>query len=120
MAYATFDGYEIPRVYDVQIERNLVGESARTAGGKLRQDVVAVKRSWTLSCRPVPKNKVDPLLNHLESTLYAEGAFWMQGLGTVTARISPDGIDERVVACAGEDGTWHIDGRELTITVEEV
>lgn len=120
MAYATFDGIELPKIYDVRVARALIGETARTAGGKLRQDAVGVKRTWILSCRPVPKSKVSPLLQHLQSTLYAEGAFWMQGLGTVIARIKPDGIDERVVACAGEDGTWHIDGRELTITVEEV
>lgn len=119
MAYATFDGYEIPRVYDVQVERILVGESARTAGGKLRQDAIAYKRRWTLLCRPVPKHRVDPLLYHLESALYAPGAFWLYGMGgPVSAMVTE--VSEQVVACAGDDGTWHKDGRQLTITVEEV
>lgn len=105
----------------MQIEHILVGESARTAGGKLRQDAIAYKRRWTLLCRPVPKHRVDPLLYHLESTLYAEGAFWLYGMGEpVLAKVNADELREQVVACAGEDGTWHVDGRQLTITVEEV
>lgn len=119
MAYATFDGYEIPMVYDVKVGRITIGETARTAGGKLRQDVVAVKRSWTLSCRPVPKNKVDPLLYYLESTLYAEGAFWLYGMGEPVSAMVTE-VSEQVVACAGDDGTWYKDGRQLTITIEEV
>lgn len=120
MAYATFDGYEIPAVYDVQVSRISIGEQSRTASGKLRQDMVAVKRKWTLNCRPVPKHVVDPLLDYLESTLYAEGAFWLFGMAdAVVAKIDPD-INEKIVAVAGEDGTWYKDGRQLTITIEEV
>jgi len=119
--YATFDGIEIPKVYDVRIDRVLIGEQSRTASGKLRQDAIATKRRWTLYCRPVPKHLVDPLLYRLESTLYAEGAFWLYGMGEpVTAKIDPDGIEEQVVGVAGDDGTWHKDGRQLIITIEEV
>lgn len=121
MAYATFDSIEIPKVHHVDVERIEIGDRSRTASGTLRVDTVAVKQRWILHCRPVPKYKISPLLDHLESILYAEGAFWLYGMSEpITARINPDGIAEKIVACTDDDGTWHKDGRQITLTVEEV
>jgi len=65
---------------------------------------------------PIPKDKK---LHILESTLYAEGAFWLYGMDEPVLAMVTE-VSEQVVACAGDDGTWHMDGRQLTITVEEV
>lgn len=124
MAYAKFNGIEIPAVYDVQMKTVYSGDSARTAGGKLRRDSVAVKRRWEIKCRPVPKEKIDPLLNYLESTLYAEGAFWLYEFGsesnTVRAMVDPESISVKVVGIPDEHGNWHKDGKELSLAIEEV
>ena len=118
--YATFAGIEIPRIYDVEVSRRHLGERARTVGGKLRADTVAVKRVWTIQTRPMSLAQASLLLSHLQGTLYAAGAFWIKGLGSpVTARIDPDSLSEQVVAF-GENGVWHNDGRQLTLVVEEV
>ncbi len=118
--YATFDGIEIPRIYDVQVAHKHIGEKARTAGGKLRSDTVAVKRVWTIMTRPMTLDTANTLLTHLRGTLFAEGAFWVKGLdGPIAAKIDPGQLQETVVAFSHE-GVWHNDGRQLTIVVEEV
>lgn len=118
--YASFAGIEIPKVYDVQVSYQLIGDRARTAGGRLRQDAIADKRVWTIQTRPMTLAQATPLLTHLRGTLYAEGAFWIKGLSApVQARVDPDSLTERVVAFA-EGGIWHNDGRQLTLVIEEV
>jgi hypothetical protein len=117
MAYAKFAGFEIPKIYDVQESKVHVGETARTAGGKLRRDSVAVKRKWAIKCRPMPKSQVDPLLSHLKSTLYAAGAFWLHEFGaesnSILAMVNPESFDSKTVL-------WNKDWRELSLTIEEV
>ena len=124
MAYAKFDGYEIPKIFDVQLKYVYVGESARTAGGKLRRDVTAKKRMWSIKCRAVPLSKVEPLLNHLKRTLYAEGVFWLKEFGNesnvILAMVDPESVDLKTVGVADENGVWHNDGKELSLTIEEV
>ena len=53
MGVATIGGNEVPYVYAVTINRETIGDEARTAGGKLRRDVVAIKHSWRLQTRPM-------------------------------------------------------------------
>ncbi len=119
--YASFNGIEIPRVYDVQITRQVQGDRARTAGGKFRQDVIAEKRIWTLQTRPMPLSMAIPLTNYLRSTLYTEGAFWLKEFGGVSNAVIAvvTSLEEKVMAF-GENGTWHNDGRQLSLTIEEV
>ena len=124
MAYAKFDEIEIPKVYDVQESKIHMGDTARTVGGKLRRDSVAVKRKWAIKCRPVPKSEIDPLINHLKSTLYSEGAFWLYEFGdesnTVLAMVDPASVDLKTVGVVDDDGVWHKDGKELSLAIEEV
>lgn len=119
--YAKFNGIEIPKVYDVQVSYEFLGERVRTAGGKLRQDSTGVKRTWTLKCRPVPLAVVQPLVNLIKGSFGPEGAFWLQGFGEVTVlcRADAGGLVEKVVAF-GKNGVWHKDGREMTFVFEEV
>lgn len=120
MSTATFDGIEIPLVYAVEVSREIVGERARTAGGKMRQDVVTVKRAWKLQTRPMLRSKADALLNHLADKLYGAGQFLLDEFGgtPVTAYILPESIREEW-AEFWSGGVWHNDGRELELTVTE-
>jgi hypothetical protein len=121
MAYATFEGIEIPKIYDITVDYVSLSDKSRTAGGKLRKDTLGLpKRVWTLQCRPVPKHEVEPLLNHLRSTFFAEGAFLLHGWSEpVIAQISEE-IQLKIVTVADEQGNWHKDGIQMTLTVEEV
>lgn len=124
MAYAKFDSYEIPDIYDVKIPRVFIGEEARTAGGTLRADVVAIKKTWTIMTRPVARARVAPLLDYLDATLYKAGQFWLKEFGTeevtVLAKVDPTSIDETIVAFIDHAGKYHDDGRVLTLTIREV
>lgn len=124
MAYAKFDGYEIPKVYEAKMKPVYIGESARTAGGKLRRDGADLKRVWSIKCRAVPPEKVEPLLNYLKSTLYAEGSFWLKEFGNesnvILAMVDPESIDLETVGVADENGVWRNDGKKLSLTIEEV
>lgn len=120
---ARFDGIDIPLVYAVEIEREFIGDRARTAGGKLRQDLVAVKRSWQLHTRPLRLEQANQLLDHLEAINYGPGDFWLDDFGftwnTVRAVIVAESIRESHVGIS-IDGRWHNNARELSFTVVEV
>ena len=123
MASAKIDGINIPLVYSVEISREFVGERARTAGGKLRQDLVAVKRSWQLQTRPITLAQANQILEHLRLSNYGPVAFWLDDFGlesnTVSCLILPESIQEshRQVSI---DGVWHRNARELSLTVVEI
>lgn len=122
MAYATFAGYEIPEIFDVRVSRQFIGDRDRTAGGKLRQDAIASKRTWSISTQPVPLSSVAGLLAYLRDNLYPEGNFWIKGLEvtSIPARVDPESLEETVVAFRDRQGIWHSDGRQLTIVIQEV
>ena len=73
MAAAQFDGIDIPLIYAIELERQVIGDRRRTAGGKMRQDVIAMKRQWTLTTRPMEKADADALINHLEANKFEAG-----------------------------------------------
>ncbi len=107
-------------MFDVDVAYREIGDKARTAGGKLRKDIVGVKRVWTIRTRPMPLAQAEQLLGYLRSTNFAEDVFVIAGLATpVLAYVDPMGMSEEVVAF-GEDGVWHNDGRQLTLVIEEV
>ncbi len=122
MSTARFDGIIIPCVYAISITRELVGERARTAAGKLRQDVVAIKRVWELQTRPISKDLADTLLSWLDEKLYFVGDFWLDEFGpeseTVKAYVLPDSVEEERVQFGNADG-WHRDGRQISMTIVE-
>ncbi len=122
--YASFNGIEIPNVAEVDVARRLYGETAQTAGGKLRRDIVAVKRIWTIRSIVATLDDIKPLLDNLESTLYAEGLFWLKEFGnpgnSVLAMVDPESLTEQIGAFK-KGGKWHVDGRsEVVFVIEEV
>ncbi len=130
--FAYFNGTEIPKIQDIRVSRVLIGDRDRTAGGKLRQDIVAdgVKRVWTIKTHSLTATVADGVLAAIANVGYGEGDFWIKGFGTtmkddkeekntIKAIVRAEDIDEKFVAF-GEDGVWHNDGRQLTLVIEEV
>lgn len=105
---------EVPCVYALDVTRETVGERQRTAGGKLRQDVVAVKRVWRLQTRVMTKSKAASILNEVASGAAVD--FTLDELGSpVEAYV--DIQEERVPSF--RCGAWQTDSRVLTLTVTE-
>lgn len=120
MAIAKFDHIEIPYVRAVVVERESIEDAARTAGGNLRSDVVAIKKTWELQTTPMKAGEANTLTDYLESTLFAIGDFWLEDFGGVTkkARVDPASLREEVVSFGGKGG-WQRWGRQLTFKVVE-
>lgn len=88
MAFAMFDGIEIPKVFELDMEDEVLGDFGRTAGGKERGDVIGVKRTVTLRTRPITQAERDALVGYLRSILYRYGTFEMEGEEPFTARVA--------------------------------
>jgi hypothetical protein len=120
MATARIGGIEIPAVYAVDIGHEVLGDKARTAGGKLRLDFVRVIHTWKLQTRPITKASRDALINFLDSIAWGACEFWLDEFGdpsnTRIAYVTVDS-DERVQFW--KDGVWQRDGRQMTLTIEE-
>ena len=116
MSVAKIGGTPIPYVYAVVIGREVEGDEARTAGKKLRRDVVAVKHTWRLQTRPMTKAEAQAVISGLESAMFAAETFELEDEDSVMAYVD---IDEEEIVQFGRDGVWHNDGRQLTLTVRE-
>lgn len=121
-AYLNAGAIEIPGVQTQKLGRQVIGERGRTAGGKLRQDVVAVKRAWRLECKFMTNIEHDAIVNHLDTLMYGATTFWLDELGgTAAANSIPAYVDieddERVQF--GRGGVWHSDGHSITLAITE-
>lgn len=116
---AAINGIQIPYVYAIEVERMRVGDEGRTIGGKLRRDIVAIKRIWNIQTRPMTKDEAAPILDHLDSIMYSAVDFWLDEFGDMmrTVRAYASVYEERV--SFGRGGKWYKDGKQLAITVEE-
>lgn len=81
MAIAQFDGVDIPLVKVIQLDREMLGQRRRTAGGKMRQDILLTKRRWSLTTRPMEKDDRDALISHLEGKDFQAGNFHLDEFG---------------------------------------
>ena len=68
---------ELPTVTAQRISREMVGERSSTALGKLRQDVVRVRRAWRLECRFLTNAQYTAIISHMESVSWAAVPFWL-------------------------------------------
>ncbi len=122
IAYLDNGAIEIPGVQAQKLTRQVVGERGRTAGGKLRQDVVAVKRAWRLECKYLTTTQYNAIIDHLNSLLFGATTFWLDELGGTAAANSiavyVDIEDDERVQFA-RDGTWYENGHSITLTVTE-
>jgi len=109
---AYFDGIEIPLVYAYQTARQLIADKRRTVGGRMRMDVVAAKRQWTLQTRPMPKAHRDAILDYLRSINYQAGDFILTELGYTPIRALMMVQDDR-------RDVSHPDRHSLTLLVME-
>lgn len=122
IAYLNAGAIELPGVRAQTIDREIVGESARTAGGKLRRDVVTVKRVWRLELQYLTNAQYDAIVDYLDGILYGATTFWLDELGGTAAANSIAAYvdvedDERVQF--RDAAEWQNDGRNLMLIVQE-
>jgi hypothetical protein len=85
MSTATFDGIEIPLVYSQETSREVLADRRRVASGRMRQDVIALKKQWTLITRPIALTDRNTLYDHLVNIDWQARDFFLDDLG-VTVR----------------------------------
>ena len=113
---------EVPKVYEQDIDPDIIGDSDRTALGTLRSDVVTAKDEWIFEARYLTKDEYDDIKNYLVTKLYTAVDFWYDEFGgtpandSIKAKIEIIG-DERVQF--KRDGVFHSKGRNLTLEVIE-
>lgn len=113
MMIAKIGGVEIPAVYAIETDRQIIGDRARTAGGKMRQDLVTIKRTWQLQTRPITGTQANALFAVIDGAV----DFWLDEFGEDTVKAYVTISDKR--SQFGLNGVWQKDGREITLTVEE-
>jgi len=79
MNTAFFDGIEIPLIYSSETSRPVIADRRRTVSGRMRQDIIAKKKQWTLVTRPVPLAARDALYDHLVSIDWQARDFEIEG-----------------------------------------
>ena len=113
---------EVPNVYEQDIDPDIIGDSDRTALGTLRTDVVTAKDEWIFEARYITKDEYDNIKNYLVTKLYTAVDFWYDEFGGTPAN---DSIQAKIEIIGDErvqfrrDGTFHSDGRNITLEVIE-
>lgn len=107
-------------VYSVVINRELIGDKARTASGNLRQDLVALKRTWQIQTRRMTLTKAYDVINYLVGEDFGAIDFWIDDFGaesnTIKAYVE---ITEENRVNFIRDGSKYNNGRQLTLEVKE-
>ena len=113
---------EVPNIFEQDGNLDIVGDSARTALGTLRTDVVTVKDEWVFEARYLTKDEYDNIKNYLVTKLYTAVDFWYDEFGGTPAN---DSIQAKIEIIGDErvqfrrNGTFYDDGRNLTLEVIE-
>jgi len=114
---------ELPTVTAQRINREMVGERSSTALGKLRQDVVRVRRAWRLECKFLTQTQYSAIVNHLQTNLFAATDFWLDEFGGTASANSimayVDIEEDERVQFRNPNNTWESQGRNLTLIVRE-
>ena len=114
---------ELPTVTAQRISREMVGERSSTALGKLRQDVVRVRRAWRLECRFLTNAQYTAIISHMESVSWAAVPFWLDEFGGTASANSimayVDVEEDERVQFRNPNNTWESQGRHLTLMVRE-
>jgi hypothetical protein len=116
--FASFDGIEIPNIASFDSMYEEIGDIDRTAGGNLRQDMTAIKRTWNITTTPITWERASPLVNHYLSYMGAEGDFWFYGQpAPIRATLK---INNHPLSQFASRGGWEKNGVTLNITITEV
>ena len=114
---------EVPSVTAQRISREMVGERSSTAMGKLRQDVVRVRRAWRLECKFLTNAQYTAIISPLQTSLWAATEFWLDEFGGTPAANSimayVDVEEDERVQFRNPNNTWESQGRHLTLMVRE-
>jgi hypothetical protein len=120
MSIAKIDGVEIPNVTAEEMVPEVIADRARTASGKLQQDVVTVKRRWQLTASYLMPTEANAILNLLAGKSYGAVAFWIDEFGAEANTIAAYVTITRLQRVSfGKDGAWYNNGRHLEMIVEE-
>jgi len=115
----TFGSLTIPRPHSITIDRELIGDRARTAGGKDRMDLIAVKRRWRIETQLLTASEAWTITDYLHSADYDVQSFQAAGMTSgVDARVVPDSISETLEPF-GVHGGWQQWGRRIRFEVIE-
>lgn len=121
MAIAKFDNIDIENVSAQRTERELIGDTTRTAGGKMVRTSMGTKRIWSLECNYLTLAEANAIYDHLDSIDWGVVDFWLDEFGatsnTVEVFVEPD-ENERVVFY--RNGVLHADGRNLSFRIFEI
>ena len=122
IAYLNNGAVELPNVRAQQISWEVIADEGRTAGGRFRRDIVAIKRAWRLELSYLTRAQYDAIINYLNSVMFGAITFWLDEFGGAASTDSIDVYvdiesDERVQF--GSNGTWHSQGHNLTLLVRE-
>jgi hypothetical protein len=114
---------ELPNVKTQNIEYIDLSDGAYTAGGNYHKDNLAIKRVWELEAIHLTSSQYEAIENHLFGNNFGETFFWLDEFGGNATNDSIDVIieitkDEREPF--GRAGTWHDDGRNITLEIIEI
>ena len=118
---AKINGVSLPPIKSMKPGRRVLADEAQTASGLIRQDVVAIKRTWKINFVRMTKAEYDSIIAVLDSVGWGTVDFWYDELGpetdTVKALITID--DEERIPSSVRGLPWDESARELSITVRE-
>jgi len=121
MSTMTFEGIELPPVYEENRSDIIIGQRERTANGTMRQDITAIKEVIEVSCRVASPEEANAFLNNIKDNFYTSGELIITGTNTNdTLTVYPGEVSIDRVQFTDKDGVYHNDGREITISFEEV
>jgi len=106
---------EIPNVGVQETEYQIIGQSKRTAGGKLRRDVAATKRVWRLTARYLSTSQYNDIIDYLQGIMYATTWFWLDEFGGNANDNSIEAIID-----IGADSRHPVAGHTIELVVNEV
>ena len=113
----------LPNLRAQQVGREVIGDRARTAGGTMRRDFVAAKRTWELELVYLTQSEYSAIVTVLTTANWGAVDFWLDELGgtasanSIKCYVDITGDDR--VQFRGTGGTWVDDGRNLKLAVVE-
>ncbi len=112
----------LPGFEDQEGGREILADVDRTAGGKLRQDLVVAKRTWELTLPYLTPAQYQAIMSHLDSIGWGPTPFWIDELGGEPATHSVSALvrltSDKRVQFAGPAG-WINNGHTIGLSIRE-
>jgi hypothetical protein len=120
--YIYIDGIsdiEIPYVFSLEGQREVMGDENMTAGGILRFDGFnGTKRQYTLQCRAMEISKYRTITDYLDATLNKTQTVYMKHLGgKISALVR---VENNTQISGTRGGNFSSELQEISILIKEV